>query len=117
MSLPDGPLDISHKFGVDGNFIVINVENLLIDWPTYLVKFTPKNPGPVKLILHLKDASKLTWDQDSDTETPASILELGHSLDSCLERIDRPLVLLVDCLPALYFGVTQTILAQHHDGH
>ncbi|KAG0692730.1 hypothetical protein DFH29DRAFT_1008193 [Suillus ampliporus] len=82
MSLPDRPLDVSDNFGVDGNFIVIDVENLLIDWPTYLLEFTPKNPGPVKLILRLKDVSKLTWDQDSDTETPAEKKSGKRSLHS-----------------------------------
>ncbi|KAG2150799.1 hypothetical protein DEU56DRAFT_752465 [Suillus clintonianus] len=64
-------VDCSEKLDVRGNCIVMDVENFLIGWPTYMVEFTPKKPGPVKLTIHLKDASKGVWveDEDSDAET------------------------------------------------
>ncbi|KAG2067992.1 hypothetical protein BDR04DRAFT_1158351 [Suillus decipiens] len=72
--LPFGPVDCSDKVDVGGNHIFMDVENLLIDWPTYMTKFTPTHPGPVTLILHLKDVSRFTYieDTDSDMETSNS---------------------------------------------
>jgi hypothetical protein len=32
---------------LEDNIIVMDVENLLVGWPTYEVQFTPQNPGPV----------------------------------------------------------------------
>ncbi|KAG1772993.1 hypothetical protein EV702DRAFT_1048436 [Suillus placidus] len=63
--LPFGPVDCSDK---------IDVENLLVDWPTYTVKFTLTHPGPVTLILRLKNASRFTYieDAESDVETSKS---------------------------------------------
>jgi hypothetical protein len=29
------------------NVIVMDIENLLTGWPTYEIKFTPENPGPL----------------------------------------------------------------------
>jgi hypothetical protein len=46
-SLPFGPVDCSDKVDVTGNHIFMDVENLLVDWPTYMVTFTPTHPGPV----------------------------------------------------------------------
>lgn len=40
-------VDVSGKVGVTGNHIFMDVENLLVDWPTYTIKFTPTHPGPV----------------------------------------------------------------------
>ncbi|KAG1880243.1 hypothetical protein C8R48DRAFT_767047 [Suillus tomentosus] len=67
-------VDVAGKVGVAGNHIFMDVENLLVDWPTYTIKFTPTHPGPVTLILHLKDASRFKYveDEDSDTETSES---------------------------------------------
>ncbi|KAG1751257.1 uncharacterized protein EDB91DRAFT_1297630 [Suillus paluster] len=53
------PINFSDKFNTDDNHIVLNVENLLKDWPTYVIQFTPQKPGPVKLLLHLRDAKSL----------------------------------------------------------
>ncbi|KAG1864467.1 hypothetical protein C8R48DRAFT_772988 [Suillus tomentosus] len=55
------------------NIIVMDVENLLAGWPTYEVNFTPQNPGPVKLIIQLKDAVKLIPIEDS-TDSEAELL-------------------------------------------
>ncbi|KAG1762519.1 hypothetical protein EDD22DRAFT_953018 [Suillus occidentalis] len=57
----------------EDNIIVMDVENLLIGWPTYEVTFTPQNPGPVKLIIRLKDAVKLIHIEDS-TDSEAELL-------------------------------------------
>ncbi|KAG1840507.1 hypothetical protein DFJ58DRAFT_732877 [Suillus subalutaceus] len=64
-------IDCSEKLDVHGNCIAMDIENILIDWPTYMVEFTPKKLGPVKLMIHFKNASKGVWveDEDSDTET------------------------------------------------
>ncbi|KAG1852226.1 hypothetical protein F4604DRAFT_1686706 [Suillus subluteus] len=64
-------VDCSEKLNVRGNCIAMDIENILIDWPTYMVKFTPKKLGPVKLMIHFKNASKGVWveDEDSDAET------------------------------------------------
>ncbi|KAG1831268.1 hypothetical protein EV424DRAFT_1343029 [Suillus variegatus] len=67
-------VDVGGKVGVAGNHIFMDVENLLVDWPTYTIKFTPTHPGPVTLILCLKDASRFKYveDEDSDMDTSES---------------------------------------------
>ncbi|KAG1810156.1 uncharacterized protein HD556DRAFT_1435872 [Suillus plorans] len=67
-------VDVTGKVGVAGNHIFMDVETCSVDWPTYTIKFTPTHPGPVTLILHLKDASRFKYveDEDSDMETSES---------------------------------------------
>ncbi|KAG1829227.1 hypothetical protein DFJ58DRAFT_825918 [Suillus subalutaceus] len=60
------------------NIVVMDVENLLAGWPTYEINFTPQNPGPVKLIIWLKDAVKLVHVEDS-TDSEAELLLPGNS--------------------------------------
>ncbi|KIK35632.1 hypothetical protein CY34DRAFT_16894 [Suillus luteus UH-Slu-Lm8-n1] len=49
----------------------MDIENMLKDWPTYTITFMPTLPGPVTLILRLKDTSRFRYieDMESDTET------------------------------------------------
>ncbi|KAI6021979.1 hypothetical protein EDC04DRAFT_2901084 [Pisolithus marmoratus] len=55
------------------NVIILEVENLLQDWPMYVINFTAENTGPQKLILHLKNASKyVRIDSDDEDETVVS---------------------------------------------
>ncbi|KAG1816578.1 hypothetical protein EV424DRAFT_1540738 [Suillus variegatus] len=60
-------VDVGGKVGVAGNHIFMDVENLLVDWPTYTIKFTPTHPGPVTLILRLKDTSRFKYVEDEDS--------------------------------------------------
>ncbi|KAG2123886.1 hypothetical protein BD769DRAFT_1669702 [Suillus cothurnatus] len=52
------------------NIVVLEIDNLLSGWPTYTLDFTPDHPGPLKIILRLKDASefKMIEEKDSDDE-------------------------------------------------
>ncbi|KAG1745042.1 uncharacterized protein EDB91DRAFT_1080556 [Suillus paluster] len=72
VSNPHQPLDLSSRttFFHD-NVVVMEVDNLLAGWPTYTINFTPEHPGPLKLILHLKDASKFRSTKDDDSEDEA----------------------------------------------
>ncbi|KAI5986012.1 hypothetical protein EDC04DRAFT_2913530 [Pisolithus marmoratus] len=55
------------------NVIILEVENLLQDWPVYVINFTVENTGPQKLILHLKNTSKyVRIDSDDEDETVVS---------------------------------------------
>ncbi|KAG2124046.1 hypothetical protein DEU56DRAFT_828422 [Suillus clintonianus] len=66
------PIDLLENSTLfDDNTIVIEIDNLLIGWPTYTIDFTPERPGPVKLILRLKDASKFRWVEDENSEDEA----------------------------------------------
>ncbi|KAI6002450.1 hypothetical protein F5J12DRAFT_894215 [Pisolithus orientalis] len=56
------------------NVIILKVKNLLQGWPAYVINFTPENPGPHKLILHLKNPKKYVK-VDSDNEDEAMIVE------------------------------------------
>ncbi|KAI6025527.1 hypothetical protein EDC04DRAFT_2606227 [Pisolithus marmoratus] len=56
------------------NIIILKVENLLQDWPTYVINFMVENTGPQRLILHLKNASKYVR-IDSDDEDEAVVSE------------------------------------------
>ncbi|KAG2739984.1 hypothetical protein P692DRAFT_201872759 [Suillus brevipes Sb2] len=87
-SLPFGPVDCSDKVDVTGNHIFMDVENLLVDWPTYTVTFTPTHPGPVTLILRLKNASRFTYIEDSDSDAETS--GPGASKESTSETRDDP---------------------------
>ncbi|KAI5997747.1 hypothetical protein EDC04DRAFT_2893441 [Pisolithus marmoratus] len=40
------------------NTILLEVDNILQDWPAYVINFTPENLGPVKLVLHFKKPSR-----------------------------------------------------------
>ncbi|KAG1755258.1 uncharacterized protein EDB91DRAFT_1242457 [Suillus paluster] len=55
------------------NVIIMDIDNLLVGWPAYKIKFMPKKPGPVKLIIHLKDAVKFMHVEES-TDSEAELL-------------------------------------------
>ncbi|KAG1906582.1 uncharacterized protein F5891DRAFT_975355 [Suillus fuscotomentosus] len=57
--------------------IVMEIENLLTGWPTYEINFTPKNPGPLKSIICLKDSVKMIHIEDS-TDNEADMLIPGN---------------------------------------
>ncbi|KAG2747048.1 hypothetical protein P692DRAFT_20736645 [Suillus brevipes Sb2] len=59
------------------NVIVMDIENLLTGWPTYEIEFTPENPGPLKLIIRLKDPVKMVHIEDS-TDSEADLLIPGN---------------------------------------
>ncbi|KAG1801765.1 hypothetical protein EV424DRAFT_1545397 [Suillus variegatus] len=65
-------LDLSNRttFFHD-NVVVMEVDNLLAGWPTYTIDFTPERPGPLKLVLRLKDASSYRSTDDDDSEDEA----------------------------------------------
>ncbi|KAG6379030.1 hypothetical protein JVT61DRAFT_11456 [Boletus reticuloceps] len=51
---PDSPMIPVAK----NNTIILEVDNLLINWPTYVINFTPDEPGPIiKILLRLKDTN------------------------------------------------------------
>ncbi|KAG2335727.1 hypothetical protein BDR05DRAFT_292781 [Suillus weaverae] len=80
--LPFGPVDCSDKIDVAGNHIFMDVKNLLVDWPTYTVKFTPTHPGPVTLILRLKNASRFTYIEDAESDVETSKSEARKMYDT-----------------------------------
>ncbi|KAF9224439.1 hypothetical protein BS17DRAFT_816644 [Gyrodon lividus] len=51
------------------NTIVLEVSNLLTGWPSYVIDYTPTQPGPIKMILRLKDTSLYVWVDEEDTDT------------------------------------------------
>ncbi|KAG2348742.1 hypothetical protein BDR05DRAFT_995146 [Suillus weaverae] len=66
------PIDLANRsnfFHV--NVVVLEIENLLSGWPTYILDFTPEHPGPLKLILRLKDASEFRIVEDGDGDNEA----------------------------------------------
>jgi len=46
------------------NVVVVEVDNLLVNWPTYVFDLTPDQPGPLKIILRLKNATKRAVEHD-----------------------------------------------------
>ncbi|KAG2128070.1 hypothetical protein BD769DRAFT_1387545 [Suillus cothurnatus] len=58
------------------NVIVMDIENLLTGWPTYEISFTPENPGPLKLIIRLKDPVKMVPIEET-TDSEAELLIPG----------------------------------------
>ncbi|KAL4065730.1 hypothetical protein V8B97DRAFT_2010231 [Scleroderma yunnanense] len=51
------------------NAVILKVDNLLSGWPTYIVNFTPKKTGPVKLLLQLKDSVPYQQDQEDEEDS------------------------------------------------
>ncbi|KAF9226098.1 hypothetical protein BS17DRAFT_867663 [Gyrodon lividus] len=54
---------------VHDNILILNVNNILSGWPMYVIDFTVENPGPMKLLLHLKDASKYVQNKEEDQDS------------------------------------------------
>ncbi|KAG2739228.1 hypothetical protein P692DRAFT_20881962 [Suillus brevipes Sb2] len=42
---------------IRNNIVVMTVDNLTRDWQTYAIDFTPDNPGPLKLVIRIKDTT------------------------------------------------------------
>jgi hypothetical protein len=40
-------IDCTNDIDLRDNVIVMEVDNLLVGWPAYEIKFTPHKPGPV----------------------------------------------------------------------
>ncbi|KAG2117892.1 uncharacterized protein F5147DRAFT_648330 [Suillus discolor] len=53
------------------NVVVMEINNLLAGWPTYTINFTHEHPGPLKLILCLKNASNFRSTEDDDSADEA----------------------------------------------
>ncbi|KAG1734389.1 uncharacterized protein EDB91DRAFT_1250903 [Suillus paluster] len=45
---------------------------MLSGWPTYTLNFMPERPGPLKIILRLKDAVEFRVIEDKDSDDEAS---------------------------------------------
>ncbi|KAI6112795.1 hypothetical protein F5141DRAFT_1214106 [Pisolithus sp. B1] len=56
------------------NVIILKVDNIMQDWPTYVINFMAENTGPQKMILHLKNTTKSVR-IDSDDEDEATVSE------------------------------------------
>ncbi|KAI6094451.1 hypothetical protein EV401DRAFT_2050035 [Pisolithus croceorrhizus] len=68
------------------NVIILEVDNIMQDWPAYVINFTAKNTGPQKMILHLKNATKSVR-IDSDDEDKATLSEYRALTEDCDARI------------------------------
>ncbi|KAG1767896.1 hypothetical protein EV702DRAFT_1050227 [Suillus placidus] len=66
------PIDLANRSNFfHDNVVVPEIDNLLSGWPTYILDFTPEHPGPLKLILRLKDASEFRIVEDGDSDNEA----------------------------------------------
>ncbi|KAG1724207.1 uncharacterized protein EDB91DRAFT_1255346 [Suillus paluster] len=66
------PLNLANRTSFfHDNMVIMEIDNLLAGWPTYTINFTPKHPGPLKLILRLKDASNFRSTEDDDSADEA----------------------------------------------
>ncbi|KAG1730232.1 uncharacterized protein EDB91DRAFT_1252697 [Suillus paluster] len=66
------PLDLANRTSFfHDNVVVMEINNLLAGWPTYTINFTPEHPGPLKLILCLKDASNFRSTEDDNSADEA----------------------------------------------
>ncbi|KAG2038105.1 hypothetical protein BDR03DRAFT_1010045 [Suillus americanus] len=63
---------------IHDNIIVMDVKNLLTGWPTYEINFTPENPGPLKLIIRLKDPAKMVHIKESSDSEAELLLPGNH---------------------------------------
>ncbi|KIK75185.1 hypothetical protein PAXRUDRAFT_19205 [Paxillus rubicundulus Ve08.2h10] len=62
------PIDCSQDLTQIGNVLVLEVDNILRGWPTYVVNVIPDHPGPLKLVLCLKEPSLYKWKDDKDNQ-------------------------------------------------
>ncbi|KAF9219883.1 hypothetical protein BS17DRAFT_769760 [Gyrodon lividus] len=51
-------MSTEHDLQLHENIFILTIDNLLSGWPTYLIDFTPEQPGPMKILLCLKKPSK-----------------------------------------------------------
>ncbi|KIJ04687.1 hypothetical protein PAXINDRAFT_104060 [Paxillus involutus ATCC 200175] len=61
-----------HIVQASNNTVVLEVDNLLVGWPAYVINYTPSHPGPIKFILRLKDASPYVWVEEEDSDSDES---------------------------------------------
>ncbi|KAG2343372.1 hypothetical protein BDR05DRAFT_1000009 [Suillus weaverae] len=73
------------------NVVVLEIDNLLSGWPTYTLNFTPERPGPLKLILRLKDASEFRMIKEKDSDNEADGQTKSES-QSVTEDMDTTMV-------------------------
>ncbi|KAI6109373.1 hypothetical protein EDD16DRAFT_1614316 [Pisolithus croceorrhizus] len=85
------------------NVIILKVDNIMQDWPTYVINFTAENTSPQKMILHLKNATKSVR-IDSDDEDEVTVSEYRALTEDCDARI---LVTAVQCDETLRYGSLQ----------
>ncbi|KAG1737227.1 hypothetical protein EDB19DRAFT_1829654 [Suillus lakei] len=70
-------VDCTDSVDFHDNVIVMEVDNLLVGWPAYKMKFMPKKPGPMKLIIRLKDTVKFMHVEEP-TDSEAKLLFLSN---------------------------------------
>ncbi|KIK84608.1 hypothetical protein PAXRUDRAFT_152873 [Paxillus rubicundulus Ve08.2h10] len=61
-----------HTVQASNNTVVLEVDNLLVGWPAYVINYTPSHPGPIKSILRLKDVSPYVWVEEEDSDSDES---------------------------------------------
>ncbi|KIM53870.1 hypothetical protein SCLCIDRAFT_31546 [Scleroderma citrinum Foug A] len=76
------------------NTSVVDIHSLSSEWNTYLVRFTPANPGPVKLILRLRNRTEAPPSQpctpaDLKIFNPPKVYNLFAEPALCLIRPPR----------------------------
>ncbi|KAG6379343.1 hypothetical protein JVT61DRAFT_11803 [Boletus reticuloceps] len=93
------------------NTIVLEVDNLLADWPTYVIKLTPDHPGPLKIILRLKDVTKQALPADGFEEmceaakARAKGTSITLDLASSDEVINHDKTVLANAVPVAFHGI------------
>jgi hypothetical protein len=60
-------VDVTDKTIFRDNVVAMDVDNILIGWPTYEINFTPDTPGPLVGNLDIRLYLFLPFDIDTET--------------------------------------------------
>ncbi|KAF9223048.1 hypothetical protein BS17DRAFT_880723 [Gyrodon lividus] len=85
------------------NVLMLTVDNLLSSWPMYIIDFTPKQPGPMKLILCLKDTSDYVDDDSDGLDGRKASKVPGVALDQ--DEAYRIITKLTNAIPVELHGI------------
>ncbi|KAG2119487.1 uncharacterized protein F5147DRAFT_647441 [Suillus discolor] len=80
------------------NVVMLEVDNMLSGWPTYTLDFTPERPGPLKIILRLKDAVEFRVIEDKDSDDEAS--GQANSIPQSVAKEDPDATMVCEPMPA-----------------
>ncbi|KAG0691558.1 hypothetical protein DFH29DRAFT_884171 [Suillus ampliporus] len=80
------------------NVVVLEIDNILSGWPTYTLDFMAEHPGPLKIILCLKDAVEFRVIEDEDTDDKAD--RQGNSIPQSVTKEDPDATMVCEPTPA-----------------
>ncbi|KAH7919196.1 hypothetical protein BV22DRAFT_1134019 [Leucogyrophana mollusca] len=82
---------------VRGDTVVLDIDGIHESWPTYVINFTPKQPGPIKLVLRFTKDAPLKHPESDEGDPDTTLIESPvksskHEMDNTLVTAE-PIIL------------------------